>query len=439
MNTGHLSSWGNYPPFSQVPSACHWRDELPDLLAGVRRSSGTTLAYGAGLSYGDSCLAASDHVIQTRALDRILHADWTSGLLTAEAGVTLEAILSLAIPRGWFVPVTPGTKYVTLGGAVANDVHGKNHHVRGTFGRFVRRFGLLRSDSGRTICSSAPPDDLFRATIGGLGLTGLIEWVEIQLTPIRSSDILTVTQRFDNLDEFFVLSDELDARHEFCVSWIDCAAAGTAAGRGVYVAGDFATEGRLDVNRSRRLRVPLTPPISLVNGISLRAFNAVYWRTAARGRRGARVSYDSFFYPLDAILQWNRIYGRRGFQQFQAVIPEREARAGIGALLAAIAASGTGSFLAVLKRCGALPSPGWLSFPLPGTTLALDFPQSRRLEDVLFPRLDAIVREAGGRLYPAKDAHMRADDFRRAYPAWPQVEALRDPALLSRFWRRVTQ
>jgi FAD/FMN-containing dehydrogenase len=439
MITAQLLSWGNYPPFPQVPTACHWRGELPERLEHARQEHGTTLPYGQGLSYGDSCLAASDHVLHLRPLDRFLSADWEAGVLTAEAGVTLEEILSVAIPHGWFLSVTPGTKYVTLGGAIANDVHGKNHHRRGTFGRHLRRFGLLRSDSGRLICSPAEQAELFGATIGGLGLTGLIEWAEIQLTPIRSAQIDGVTQRFGDLDEFFALSAELDERHEFCVSWIDCAAKGKTTGRGVYMAGDFASDGPPVVATGRKLTFPLTPPVSLIDGVSLRAFNELYWRKAPRERKHAKVGYDSFFYPLDAVLKWNRIYGPKGFQQYQALIPARDARAGIHALLAAVAESGTGSFLAVLKRCGNVPSPGLLSFPQPGTTLALDFPQTERLATTLFPHLDAIVREAGGRLYPAKDAHMSGDDFRRSYPTWGQLEALRDPALLSRFWQRVAR
>ena len=439
MSTSGLLSWGNYPPFPQVPIACNWRGDLPQQLARARQDQGTTLPYGSGLSYGDICLAASDQVLHMRSLDRFINADWTTGVLTAEAGVTLEELLAVAIPHGWFLTITPGTKYITLGGAVANDVHGKNHHRRGTFGRHVRRFGLLRSDTGRTICSPKEQSELFNATIGGLGLTGLIEWAEIELTPIHSSQIDGVTQRFGDLDEFFALSAELDGKHEFCVSWIDCAAKGKMTGRGVYMAGDFATAGPLIVESTRKLTVPFTPPISLINGFSLRLFNELYWRKAPGSRKNAKVGYDPFFYPLDAILKWNRIYGPKGFQQFQALIPERDARAGIHALLATIAKSGTGSFLAVLKRCGDVSSPGLLSFPQPGTTLALDFPQTDRLETTLFPRLDVIVREAGGRLYPAKDAHISGEDFRHSYPAWVQLEAMRDPALMSRFWKRVTQ
>ncbi|MDR1461739.1 MAG: FAD-binding oxidoreductase [Azoarcus sp.] len=434
-----LLSWGRYPPLPQAAHAVAWRAELPALLANVAQTCGTTLAYGEGRSYGDSCLAESGQVLSFRGLDRFLAADWSSGILRAEAGITLEAIIAVSLPRGWFPAVTPGTKYITLGGAIANDVHGKNHHRQGAFGCHVRRFGLLRSDRGRLECAPDLEPELFAATIGGLGLTGLIEWVEIQLMPVASGWIDGLVQRFDDLDGFFALSAELDARHEFCVSWVDCAARGKKAGRGIYMAGDFAAENWPLPAPRRKWRFPFMPPVSLVNTWSLRAFNAIYWRKAPPKSRRAPAAYDAFFYPLDSLLDWNRLYGSKGFQQYQALIPEREAGDGIRAMLTAISGSGQGSFLAVLKRCGGALSPGVLSFPRPGVTLALDFPQTPYLEEQLFPRLDAIVREAGGRLYPAKDAHMRGDDFRRAYPDWEKIEALRDPSLLSCFWRRVTQ
>ena len=435
---GALRSWGNYPDHPQEAIACRWRAELPDRLAEALRDRGSTLPYGSGLSYGDSCLAQSDCVIRTRPLDRFIAADWLDGVVTAEAGVTLEEILRVAIPHGWFLAVAPGTRRVTLGGAIANDVHGKNHHRRGTFGACVQRLGLYRSDAGRLVCSAAEQQALFQATIGGLGLTGIIEWAQIQLVPIRTSDIEVTTQRFEHLDEFFALSEELDRKHEFCVSWVDCAAAGRRTGRGVYTAGSFAAEGRATPAATRQFTVPVTPPFPVVNRLTLRPFNDLYWRRAPRDRQTRRMGYARFLFPLDRILGWNRLYGRRGFQQYQCLIPEADARAGIQALLGAIARSGTGSFLAVLKRCGDLPSPGLLSFPRVGTTLALDFPQTEELGPKLLAHLDAIVREAGGRLYPAKDAHMSGADFRRSYPAWEQLEALRDPALMSRFWKRVT-
>lgn len=439
MTTAVLSSWGRYPNAPQQPTYVHWQNDLPTVLREMRNRYDSTLPYGAGLSYGDSCLAASSHVLQTGRLNRFLLADWESGILRAESGVTLAEILEVAIPRGWFLSVTPGTKFVTLGGAIANDVHGKNHHRRGTFGCHVRQFSLIRSDRDPIICSPAQHCELFQATIGGLGLTGVIGWAEIQLVQIRSSAINSVTTRFSSLDEFFAISDEFDARHEFSVSWVDCRASGRTVGRGVYMAGDFATEGTLQVERPPRVSVPVTPPISLINSASLAAFNAVYYRKAPVARRYSTGGYNAFFYPLDAIRHWNRIYGQPGFQQYQALIPSAHAREGIQALLKAIAQSGTGSFLAVLKRCGSHASPGILSFPQAGTTLALDFPQHDRLGRSLFPRLDGIVRELNGRQYPAKDAHMAGEDFRSAYPNWEVLESFRDPALLSEFWRRVTQ
>ncbi|HHK0533165.1 TPA: FAD-binding protein [Pseudomonas aeruginosa] len=432
-----LYSWGHYPNASQTGHACHWRSELAAQLDSIVREQGSTLPFGNGRSYGDSCLAASNHVVQMRSLDRFIQADWENGVLLAEAGVTLAEILAIAIPQGWFLSVTPGTQFATLGGAIANDVHGKNHHLRGTFGNHVLRFGLLRHGQEVLTCSPSENPVLFAATIGGLGLTGIIEWAEIRLMPIRSSQIDSTVVRFGGLAEFFALSTELDHQHEYSVAWIDCLAKGSNTGRGVFIVGDHARYGQQEVDQRSKLRVPLTPPLSLINNLSLRAFNEAYWRVHPALRTRQRGSYEPFFYPLDRILHWNRIYGRKGFQQYQCVIPDAVAELAMRELLGAIAESGQGSFLAVLKRCGDIASPGLLSFPLPGTSLALDFPQKADLDRALFSRLDAIVREAGGRLYPAKDAHMSGNDFRLAYPAWEQLESLRDPALNSLFWKRV--
>jgi len=371
-----------------------------------------------------------------RSLDRFIHTDWQRGIVIAEAGVTLGEILAIAIPQGWFLPVTPGTQFATLGGAIANDVHGKNHHLRGTFGNHVRHFGLLRHDQELLTCSASENVELFAATIGGLGLTGVITWAEIQLMPIQSSQIDSTLVRFNNLSEFFSLSAELDHQHEYSVAWIDCLAKGANTGRGVFIVGDHARYGTLEVCERSKKQVPLTPPVSLINNLSLHAFNEAYWRVHPIQRTRKRVSYDPFFYPLDSILHWNRIYGRKGFQQYQCVIPDIDAEKAMQELLVAIADSGQGSFLAVLKRCGDIKSPGLLSFPQAGTSLALDFPQKAALMP-LFKRLDAIVSDAGGRLYPAKDAHMSGDEFRKAYPEWEKLEALRDPTLMSHFWKRV--
>lgn len=438
MNGGALGSWGRYPPLAQLIHPVGWRDSLANDFSRALAQGGSLLPFGNGRSYGDSCLAESGHVLHMRPLSRFISVDWKTGVLVAEAGTTLEEVLAIAIPRGWFVPVTPGTKFVTLGGAVANDVHGKNHHVRGTFGRHVRRFRLLRSDLPPALCSAQENAELFCATIGGLGLTGVIEWVEMQLMPVQSTQMDVTTVRFGALDEFFALSAELDVAHEYTVAWVDCLAGGDAVGRGVFMAANHSANGGLHVDHRKKLSVPITPPLSAINGLSLRLFNSAYYHLHKAERHLSQVAYDPFFYPLDRILHWNRIYGPRGFQQFQCVVPDAHALATVRALLAAIAAAGEGSFLAVLKKCGDVASPGLLSFPLPGTSLALDFPQHDRLSTGLFPRLDAIVRSAGGRLYPAKDAHMSGEDFRAAYPRWMRLEAARDPALGSRFWKRVT-
>lgn len=433
-----VQSWGRYPKKPQVSHSAQWRNELPALFEKLAAQHKSLLPFGNGRSYGDSCLSLSDHVIQSRTLNRLISADWRTGNVIAEAGITFEEILQVAIPNGWFLPVTPGTKFLTLGGAIANDVHGKNHHVRGTFGCHVIKFGLIRSDRAAIICSATENADLFCATIGGLGLTGIIDWVEFQLMPIESSQISTLTVRFDSLDEFIQLSNEMDHLHEYSVAWVDCAAKGNALGRGVFVAGDHCKTGELNVNSSSKLNVPFAPPISAINQLTLKTFNTVYFHKHKSGKEYALSQYDPFFYPLDGISNWNRIYGPKGFQQYQCVIPEANAAAAINDLLKEISTSGNGSFLAVLKRCGNIQSPGLLSFPLPGISLALDFAQSDFINNKLFPIMDKIVNDAGGRLYPAKDAHMSAEHFQKHYPKWIKLHQLKDPLLCSHFWNRVS-
>jgi FAD/FMN-containing dehydrogenase len=438
MNSSMLG-WGRFPNFRQTANPVYWQSEVGTALRAVADRFGSTLAFGNGRSYGDSCLAASDQVIAMRSLNRFIAADWEAGIIVAEAGMTLGELLEVCVPRGWLPPVLPGTKYATLGGAVANDVHGKNHHVRGTFGRHVRRLGLVRSDAGSIQCAPDENSELFRATIGGLGVTGVITWVELALVRIRSSQLDTTSTRFGSLDEFFALSRELDAKHEYAVSWMDCLAKDASTGRGIYTVADHSESGPLCVTPdSRKIRVPVTPPFSFVNSLSLRAFNSYFYRRHASGRVSRSASFEEFFFPLDGILEWNRLYGPRGFQQYQCVLPDESAPAATRAVLEAISASRRGSFLMVVKRCGDLPSPGMMSFPMSGVSIAVDFSQHDDLARSLFPRLDAIVREAQGRLYPAKDAHMSGEDFRRSYPGWGRVQALRDPALSSRFWQRVT-
>lgn len=399
-------------------------------------AAGTLLPYGMGRSYGDVALNDSGYALLTRRLDRFIAFDPASGLLQAEAGVTLDEILALVVPHGWFLPVTPGTRFVTLGGALANDVHGKNHHIAGCFGGHVTRFELLRSDGERIECR--PGDAWFRATIGGLGLTGLVTWLELRLQPIETPWIEFENTPFGNLDEYFALNRDNEAKWPYTVAWIDCAARGRALGRGIYMSGRHAPAGTpaAPIRRSQP-GVPFTPPFSLVNKPVLRAFNFLYYH-APRPRTG-HSHYAPFFYPLDHVGNWNRIYGPRGFYQYQFVVPHGVARAVIGEVLERIAASGQGSFLAVLKTFGAVSAQGMLTFPRPGVTLALDFPNRGTTTTQLFETLDRIVREAGGALYPAKDARMCGEDFRRAYPAWEEFRSYIDPRFSSSFWRRVTQ
>ncbi len=434
------SSWGRYPYHPQIPYGVFWPEDVPKRLAGIADlGEGAALAYGKGRSYGDSCLAESGRVLAMARMNRVLACDWNLGIVFAQAGLTLAELIDIALPRGFFPPVTPGTKFITVGGAVANDVHGKNHHVHGTFGRHIKRFILYRSDEGVIECSPSIRPELFAATIGGLGLTGVILAVEVQLRQVASNEIEQCNIRFDHLDEFFELSQEQDNAYEYTVAWVDCLARGAQTGRGHYIAGNHAKEGSLTPAPPGRMGIPMDPPFSLVNAMSLRVFNTLYYHRQQKKKVMSRVSYDPFFYPLDKILQWNRLYGRAGFQQYQCAVPQKEGREVIRAVMKEIAKSGTGSFLAVLKRFGNLPSPGLLSFPLEGVTLALDFPQRDAINIRLFAKLDRLVHDAGGRLYPAKDAHMSATDFKKAYPEWEKVEALRDRQLLSLFWKRVTQ
>ncbi|MDE1164228.1 MAG: FAD-binding oxidoreductase [Pseudomonas sp.] len=434
-----LKSWGRVPNAPQVGHCPHWRTDINAASNEIVARHETTLAYGNGRSYGDSCLAASGNVLYMRGLDRVISFDSLSGRLKVEAGITLNEILQIIVPQGWFLTVTPGTQFVTIGGAIANDVHGKNHHVKGTFGRHTLRFGLMRSADELIICSPVENELLYNATIGGLGLTGIITWAEIQLTPIQSAQINTKTVRFNCLNEFFLLSNELDRQHEYSVAWIDCLAKGDQIGRGVFFVGDHAEYGDRTLDIAKKTNVPVTPPFSLINNLSLRAFNTLYWHKHPKALARGRTRYEPFFYPLDSLTNWNRIYGRKGFQQYQCVIPEAVAPAAMHEILKCISQSGEGSFLAVLKRCGDIVSPGLLSFPMPGISLALDFAQKGAVVNQLFPKLDHIVREAGGRLYPAKDAHMTASDFQAFFPNWEQLEALRAPHLNSLFWKRVTQ
>ena len=421
-----LTAWGNLPAQAAADERC-WGERS----AGLPVVDGSLLPYGNGRSYGDVCLNSGATLLRTRGLDHLISFDAENGVLVCEAGVMLADLLDVFVPRGWFLPVTPGTRFVTVGGAIANDVHGKNHHQAGTFGRHVRRFELLRSDGARRICSPAENADWFAATIGGLGLTGMITWAEIALKRINGPGVAVDNMRFTGLDEFFALNAAAEAKHEYTVAWIDCLA---ATPRGIFMAGDHADAGALRATANRPLAFPLTPPVSAINSLTLRAFNFSYYHRPLPAK--AVVHYAPYFYPLDGILHWNRLYGRPGFYQYQCVLP-MAARDALTEILRSISTSRQGSFLAVLKTFGELSSPGLLSFPMPGITLALDFPNRGVPTRALFDRLDALVGAVGGRLYAAKDARMAGDFFRRSYPRFNAFSAFVDPKFSSDFWRRV--
>jgi FAD/FMN-containing dehydrogenase len=406
------------------------------------------LPFGNGRSYGDSNLNPGGALLLGTQLDRFIAFDPATGVLRCEGGVLLSTILRLVVPQGWFLPVTPGTQFVTMGGAIANDVHGKNHHLAGSFGNHILQFELLRSDGSRRTCSPHENADWYAATIGGLGLTGLITWAEIQLKRISNPYLDTESIKFRSLEEFFELSRTSERDFEYTVSWIDCAFTGKRLGRGLFNRGNHAA-ATMDVSQlpgnlpsgvaEHSRRVPLTPPISLINPISLKSFNTLYFNKQRVDAVRSLQHYRPFFYPLDALLEWNRIYGPQGFYQYQCAVPHEGALKATRQLLEAIAQSGMGSFLAVLKQFGEPASRGMLSFPEPGTTLALDFPNQGPRLHKLFAALDAIVQDAGGRLYPAKDGRMGAAIFKAGYPRWSEFAAYVDPRFSSGFWRRVME
>lgn len=430
------TSWGRYPvgQARKIIPISWATDALPP--------DRPLLAYGLGRSYGDSCLNTAGTLLDVSALAHIRLFNKERGILRAEAGMSLAEILKLIVPYGWFLPVSPGTKFVTLGGAVANDIHGKNHHTEGTFGRHVRCFELLRSTGERQMCSATQAPELYAATIGGLGLTGLITWVEIQLKKIETPWIRMQSTRFHSIEEFFSLS-EAAKDVPYTAAWLDTTARGAAFGRGVFMQGDHATRAEAGERVSSstpgmKIGIPFDAPPWLLNRLTIRAFNTVYYHAPMHKATPHIVPYDPFFYPLDVVGGWNRLYGKRGFLQYQCMIPHVSAPDGICRLLETGLNNGLASFLSVLKIFGALPSPGLLSFPRPGATLAMDVPYEGGKTLEALTRLDEIVRALDGRLYPAKDARMSAQDFQYMYPQWKAFSSYIDPAFSSSFWRRVT-
>lgn len=431
MNIEFIHSWGRvgtWPHDVKVLESPN--DQLTTFSEGI-----SGLPYGNGRSYGDVCLNPGAGLWKIKSLDNFINFDDKTGLLCCEAGVLLGDIQSLMVPRGWILPVSPGTQFVTVGGAIANDVHGKNHHSKGSFGNHIRKIELLRTDGSRVECGPDLEPELFFATIGGLGLTGIIIRTYIQLMPVNSPWIESEAIPFKGISEFLDLSDSSENDWEYTVSWIDCLSGKDVEGI-FFRANHSSSEKNID-SINRHFAIPFTPPLSLVNEFTLKPFNFIYKNLQKLKRRHHNVHYQSFFYPLDNIIDWNRMYGPKGFYQYQSVIPRTASVDATENMLNEIAHSGTGSFLAVLKTFGMSKSLGMLSFARPGLTLALDFPNEGEKTFNLFNRLDAIVKEAGGRLYPAKDMLMSKDMFESGYPEFKEFQNYRDPGISSAFSRRV--
>jgi FAD/FMN-containing dehydrogenase len=388
------------------------------------------VSHGLGRSYGDAALNRDGGVLWHRRLNRLLSFEESSGVLECEAGTSSAEILQYFLPRGFFIPVTPGTKFVTIGGAIAADVHGKNHHKDGTFGSFVLDFKLLTPAGEVVVCSPTSNADIFWATIGGMGLTGVVLSARIRLRPVQSAYLRVDYQKARDLEEALGLMDESDHRYQYSVAWIDCLAAGKSLGRAVLMRGNHASTDQLPSRVQDPLAQPsrwqwnlaLDLPSSLLNSLTVGAFNALYYAWH-RNAVNQLVDFERFFYPLDAIENWNRLYGKRGFVQYQVALPVAGGHTALKAILERLARSGRGSFLGVLKRFGEANA-GLLSFPFPGYTLALDLPVTSGLVPFLHD-LDRLVLDSGGRVYLAKDAVLKAETFASMYPKLEQFREIK--------------
>jgi decaprenylphospho-beta-D-ribofuranose 2-oxidase len=412
-----LTGWGRFPIIQARGQSFDNQEALGDYLT----SAADCIAHGMGRSYGDSAL--NDQVIFTRRFNKILSFDPQTGTLVCESGVSLAEIIDAFLPRGWFPGVVPGTKFISVGGAIASDVHGKNHHQVGCFSEHVLAFDLMLPQGEVVRCSRGENAPLFHATCGGMGLTGVVLRAELALSPIQSSFIRESLISGPNLEEVINLF-EANRSAAYSVAWIDCLAKNERQGRSIVMVGEPAEAGPLALPPVKTWTVPLGLPGFCLNQYTVSLFNYFYYRLKSNFVAGRLVSLDEFFFPLDKIAHWNKLYGRRGFTQYQLVLPKEASLAGLRVILAKIAAAGLGSFLAVLKLFGA-ENANYLSFPLEGYTLALDF----KIQNRLFPfldELDRIVLDHGGRLYLTKDVRMSRDVFRQGYPRWEQFAQMRE-------------
>ncbi|NTS75939.1 FAD-binding oxidoreductase [Catenovulum sp. SM1970] len=413
-----LTSWGQYPRANSELFSPSNQLSLTNAL--IEQTEASSIARGLGRSYGDSALA--NKVIRSNQFTHFIDFDVEKGILTCGSGVSLADILATFVPKGWFVQVTPGTKFVTVGGAIASDVHGKNHHLDGCFSQHVLGFKMALASGEVVHCSRQSHPELFFATCGGMGLTGVIVEVELQLLPISSSYINQTTIKAENLEQALTLFEQ-HYDTTYSVAWIDCLATGDSLGRSLLMFGEHDSDGALEAGSEGKLAVPFNMPSFLLNKYSIQAFNSLYYARVRESESQQYIHYEPFFYPLDGIHNWNRMYGKNGFTQYQFAIPKENGLAGMTEILTRISDSKRGSFLAVLKAFGQA-NDNYLSFPIEGYTLALDF----KLEPGLFElleELDQIVLAYGGRLYLTKDARMSEQTFKQSYPLWTEFDRVR--------------
>ena len=411
-----LQGWGKFPVIESKSLLINRRDELK--ISPFKKSEASVIAYGNGRSYGDSALA--DYHIPMRTFNRFLNFDSHHGLLTCEPGVLLSEIIEVFLPRGWFLKITPGTKLITVGGAVASDVHGKNHHKQGCFSNSVKSLKLILPNEREYVCSESENTALFRATCGGMGLTGIISEVTLQLKKVNSQWINQKTIPTKNLEDTFEAFEKY-ADEPYSVAWIDTLAKGNIAGRSVLMTGDFSSDGDLNYKASKKINIPFNAPSFLLNKLTSKSFNWLYYNKSRAGKSEQTVSVDTFFYPLDAISNWNRIYGKNGFVQFQFILPKRNSFEGLRNIVNKISESRYPSYLAVLKLYGP-ENKNYLSFPLEGYSLALDFKVEKGLIEFL-RNLSREVQKYDGRIYLAKDAIVEKEIFEKGYS---KIQEFRD-------------
>ena len=405
-----ITNWNNYPVVEAGEISFDYEKEIASKL------SQTSIPHGNGRCYGDASL--SSDVINTLRYDKVLAFDEVNGIITCQSGLLLSDLLQIVVPRGWFLPVTPGTKFITVGGAVASDVHGKNHHVDGAFSRHIVSMSVLTGTGETLLCSPTTYTDLYWATCGGMGLTGIILEVKFRLKRINTAYIRQKQIKARNLDEIMALFEENSA-YTYSVAWIDCLTSGKNFGRSILMLGEHATVDEVKTDKlllpkeKSLVTVPFYFPSFVLNGFSVKAFNALFYAKNYKKVMNSVVHYDGFYYPLDSILSWNKIYGKKGFVQYQFVLPLAASKEGLIDILTRINRRGTGSFLAVLKLFG--EQDNLISFPMQGFTLALDFPIQRGLFEFL-DELDKVVADYGGRIYLSKDARMKKEIFWKTYP-----------------------